>query len=208
MKPLLLEEGLDIDFTYGASGTLQKQIEEGAGIDAFISASTKNMDELVTEKIVDEKDVVTVVKNALVLIAPKDSKTLEKVEGLEKIEGKIAVGEPEVVPAGQYAKEALTNYGLWDKLSEKFVYGKDVKGVLSYVSSGDADAGFVYKSDTTGVENIKIIQEVDSSKYKEVVYPGAVISESKEKEAAQKFIDYLGTDEAKEILEKYGFVAK
>ncbi|MDL2311133.1 molybdate ABC transporter substrate-binding protein [Peptostreptococcaceae bacterium OttesenSCG-928-C18] len=208
MKPLLLKEGLDIDFTYGASGTLQKQIEEGAGIDAFISASTKNMDSLVEGGFVNEVDVNTIVKNALVLITPEDNTTVTDVESLVNVEGKIAVGEPEVVPAGQYAKEALTNYNLWDKITDKFVYGKDVKSVLSYVSSGDVDAGFVYKSDTTGVEKIKIVEEIDNSKYTEVVYPGAIIKDSKEKDAAQKFIDYLKTNEAKQILEKYGFVVE
>ncbi|WP_099203042.1 molybdate ABC transporter substrate-binding protein [Miniphocaeibacter massiliensis] len=208
MKPLLLEKGLDIDFTYGASGTLQKQIEEGAGIDAFISASTKNMNKLVEGNFVKKNNVKTIVKNALVLIVPDDNKEIKNIEGLVEVKGKISIGEPEVVPAGQYAKEALINYGLWDKLNEKFVYGKDVKSVLSYVSTGEVDAGFVYKSDTTGVEKIKIVEEVNPSKYTEVIYPGAVIEESKEKDAAQSFIDYLSTDEAKQILEKYGFVVK
>lgn len=209
IQPLFKEkENIELEFTFGASGTLQKQIEEGAGIDAFISASEKNMNELLDEKLVDEKTVGTIVKNALVLISSKEETNIKSLDDLKKIESRIAIGESETVPAGQYAKEALENLNLWDELFDKFVFGKDVKAVLSYVESGEAGAGFVYKSDAMGIDNINIVDEIDESSHTPIVYPGGVISDSKEKEAAKKFVEYLGTKEAKEILNKYGFVTK
>ena len=209
IKPIFKDkEGIDIDFTYGASGTLQKQIEEGAEIDLFVSASKKNMDNLLEEKLIDEDTVKDVVKNALVLIVPKDSELVKTTDDLNKLanDQKIAVGEPETVPAGQYAKQSLENLNLWDSLTEKFVFGKDVRQVLSYVERSEAEAGFVYSSDTIGVDNVKIAETIDDSKHDPIVYPVGVTSESKKKDAAKKFLEYLNTEEAKEILVKYGFI--
>lgn len=209
IQPLFKEkENINVDFTFGGSGTLQKQIEEGAEIDAFISASEKNMNELLDENMIEKDTVETIVKNALVLITSKEESDVKTVEDLKDIDTKIAVGETETVPAGQYAKESLENLGLWDELFEKFVFAKDVKSVLSYVESGEAGAGFVYKSDAIGIENVTIAEEVDSSTHTAIVYPGAVVSDSKEKDAAEKFIEYLGTKEAKDILDKYGFIVE
>lgn len=202
------KEGIDIDFTYGASGTLQKQIEEGAEIDLFVSASKKNMNNLVEGKLIDEDSVEDVVKNSLVLIVPKDSNLIKTTDDLNKLtkDQKIAVGEPETVPAGQYAKQSLENLELWDSLMDKYVFGKDVRQVLSYVERNEAEAGFVYSSDTIGVDNIKIAEIIESSNHDPIVYPAGVTSESKKKDAAKKFLKYLNTEEAKEILSKYGFI--
>ncbi|HHX68417.1 MAG: molybdate ABC transporter substrate-binding protein [Miniphocaeibacter sp.] len=206
MKPIFKEkENIELEFTYGASGTLQKQIEEGAGVDLFISASTKNMDELVESKLIDEDSVGTILKNVLVLITPKES-TVKNISDLESIDEKIAIGETKSVPAGQYAKQSLESLNLWSQLEDKYVFAKDVRAVLSYVSTGEAGAGFVYKSDAIGEGNVVIVEEIDESNHDPIVYPGGVISESKEKDAARKFLEYLKTDEAKDILIKYGFV--
>ncbi|QQK07773.1 molybdate ABC transporter substrate-binding protein [Miniphocaeibacter halophilus] len=206
MQPIFKEkENIELEFTYGASGTLQKQIEEGAGIDLFISASTKNMDELVEKDLIDKDTVDTIVKNALVLITPKDSE-VKSIADLEALNDKIAIGETESVPAGQYAKQSLESLDLWNKLEDKYVFAKDVRAVLSYVSTGEAGAGFVYKSDTIGEDNVVIVETIEESNHDLIIYPGGVISESKERDAAMKFLDYLKTDEAKEILTKYGFV--
>ena len=209
IKPIFKEkEGIDIDFTYGASGTLQKQIEEGAEIDLFVSASKKNMNNLLEGKLIDEDTIEDVVKNALVLIVPKDSDLIKSTDDLKKLTEaeKIAVGEPETVPAGQYAKQSLENLDLWDSLADKFVLGKDVRQVLSYVERSEAEAGFVYSSDTIGVDNVKIAETIEDSKHDPIVYPAGVTSESKKKDAAKKFLEYLSTEEAKEILVKYGFI--
>lgn len=143
--PLFEKEnpGVTVEGTYASSGDLQQQIESGLDADVFFSAATSNMDTLVDENLVDKDTVVDLLKNDVVLITPKDSKL--GIKGFKDITkaDTIAIGDPESVPAGKYAKEILTNLGVYDEVEKKASLGASVIEVLSWVAEGSADAGIV-----------------------------------------------------------------
>jgi molybdate transport system substrate-binding protein len=146
-----------ITYNFGASGSLQQQIEQGAEADLFISAASKQMDALKDKGLIIEDTRRNLLGNRLTLVIPKDSSGVSDFKGLtgEKIK-KIALGEPKSVPAGQYAEEVLTKLNLLDALKPKVVYGKDVKEVLFWVETGNADAGVVYETDAKASDKVKI----------------------------------------------------
>lgn len=154
-----LDSNVKLTVNYGASGSLQQQIEQGAPCDLFISAGQKQMKALDEEKLLVSDTMKDLVKNDLVLISSADSNvTGMKDLTTDKVK-KIAVGEAESVPAGKYADEVLTNLNLKDKLKDKLVFAKDVKEVLAWVQSGNADVGFVYFSDTVNNDKIKVVEK-------------------------------------------------
>ena len=189
----------------GSSGTLMQQIQEGAECDVFISAGAKQMDALVEDGTVEKDAVKTLLTNDLVLVAAKG----EKVDSLDALKTddveKIAIGDPESVPAGKYAKEVLDNTKLYDNVKDKLVLAKDVKEVLSWVQKGNADVGFVYLSDATGVDDVDVVLTTDADSHSEIAYPVAVLKDSKQAKVAQQFEDFLLSDKAQNILEKHGF---
>lgn len=189
----------------GSSGSLMQQIQEGAPCDLFISAGAKQMDALVEDGTVEKDAVKTLLTNDLVLVAAKG----EKVDSLDALKTddveKIAIGDPESVPAGKYAKEVLDNTKLYDNVKDKLVLAKDVKEVLSWVQKGNADVGFVYLSDATGVDDVDVVLTTDDDSYSEIAYPVAVLKDSKQAKVAQQFEDFLLSNKAQNILEKHGF---
>lgn len=196
-----------LTYNYGASGTLQQQIENGAPADLFLSAGKKQMDALVEKGFIDSASAKNLLLNDLVLIIPSDSKnSITKIEDLTHAEiKKLAVGTPESVPAGSYSKESLTFLKLWDTLQPKMVFTKDVKQVLSYVETGNTEAGFVYKTDALASKSVKISLTVDPASHKAIEYPIGIIKASKQADAAKAFYDYLNTKEALDVFVKYGF---
>lgn len=200
------ETGIDITYNFASSGTLQKQIEEGAPVDAFISASLKKMDVLQEKNFIDRNTRKNILKNRLVLIVSKEYKDrISKVEDLLNEGIKLSIGTPESVPAGRYAKQSIVNMGFWDKLEDKIVYAKDVRQVVTYVDNGDVDVGIVYSSDTTIMKN-SIKKELIKEEYHDgIVYPVAIIKSSEKKDLTKKFVKYLNTEEAKNIFKRYGF---
>lgn len=199
-----------LTFSYGASGPLQTQIEEGAPADIFISAATKQMDALEEGGLLLDNTKKELLINKVVLIAPQDS-TLELTSfedvGTDKVKT-IALGEPEGVPVGQYAEEVFTNLGILDTVKTKANYGSDVRQVLTWVESGEVDCGVVYSTDARVGENVKIICEAPAGSHKDIIYPAAVIKGSANQDAAKAFIDFLSTPEAVASFEKYGFTMK
>lgn len=200
--------GTTVVLNLGGSGALVKQIKEGAPTDLFISASNKAMNELVEGGTVEKESVSVLLKNSLVLVVPKDNAAkIEKVEDLANLDekSKFAIGEVETVPAGQYAKESLTNLKLWDKVESHVVYAKDVRQVRSYVEGGEAVAGFIYASDAAGDDKVKVVQTMDESTHKKIVYPSAVIKGAANADAAKEYEAFLKTDASMKIFEEHGF---
>ncbi|WP_433746729.1 molybdate ABC transporter substrate-binding protein [Paenibacillus amylolyticus] len=198
---------IELNFNFGASGALQQQIEQGAPADIFVSAATKNMNALVDENLIASGDQKNLLQNSLVAIVPTDGTNTVTSEAdltSESIKT-VAIGIPESVPAGTYAKEALTNAKLWDELESKLVQGKDVRQVLQYVETGNADAGFVYKTDALTSEQVNIAFEVDKNSYTPANYPIGIIEGTKHRTEAEQFYAYLQTPEVLDIFEKYGF---
>lgn len=205
IKTIYTKEGVTLTINYGSSGSLQQQIEQGAPCDLFISAGAKQMDTLKDKGLLVEDTVKNLVKNQLVLVAPKDSgiTSIEELKG-DKVK-KIAVGEPGSVPAGKYADEVLSNLKLKDQVKDKLVFGKDVKEVLAWVDSSNADVGFVYYSDTVKKEGIKIVETTSEDSHSPIVYPMGIIKDSKNIDAIKKFQQFLLGEEAGAIFEKCGY---
>jgi len=195
-----------LTIVYGASGTLQQQIEQGAPVDLFISAGKTQMDALEAKNLLVKESKIDLVGNELVLVTGKDNSQVTSLEDLSKTGViKIGIGTPESVPAGKYAQEALTNLKLWDKLQTKLVMAKDVTQVLTYVETGNAEAGFVYQSDALGSTKVKVVTVVPTSSHKAIVYPAAVISATKNKQLTEDFLKYLQSPDAQQVFVKYGF---
>lgn len=195
-----------LTFTYGASGVLQQQIEQGAPADLFISAGKSQMDALEQKNLIDKGTRVDLLSNELVLIVGKDNQTITGVQDLSKPEvKKIALGIPDSVPAGKYTQESLKSLQLWDTLQSKFIFAKDVTQVLNYVETGNAEAGFVYRSDAMLSNKVKVAYPVPDSAHKPIVYPAAVLANSKNKEIAGDFLKYLESSAGKLVFASYGF---
>ncbi|MGM1050268.1 MAG: molybdate ABC transporter substrate-binding protein [Bacillota bacterium] len=200
-------QNIKLNFNFGASGALQQQIEQGAPADLFLSASVKNMTALVEKQLIDANQQANLLNNELVVVVPVDGKTsIENIADLTKPEVKnVAIGIPESVPAGNYAKEALTNAKLWDGLQAKSVQAKDVRQVLQYVETGNADAGFVYKTDALTSDKVKVAFAVDPNTYDTIQYPIGIIKATKNNKEAENFYTYLQSQEALDVFTKYGF---
>ncbi|MCD4806151.1 MAG: molybdate ABC transporter substrate-binding protein [Methanococcoides sp.] len=198
---------IDIILNLAGSGTLRMQIEAGAPIDVFASASQKHMDLLVSEDLIYADTRHDFAENSLVMIVPRSSEnTIRSLEDLtDGSITKIAIGDPEIAPVGRYTKGALEAASLWDDVSEKLIYAESVKQVLVYVESGEVDAGFVYMTDAivSDMDKIDVVAQIPVST--SISYPIAVVSSSDELEASREFIDYVISNEGKDIFIKYGF---
>lgn len=194
-------------FNLGASGALQKQIEQGAPADIFISAAPKQMNDLEEKNLVNKATRKNLVENKLVIIVPTTSAlNITKYEDLTKDEvQKLSIGETASVPAGQYAQEVLKKLGIWDKIQNKAVLAKDVRTVLTYVETGNVEAGIVYKTDAASSDKVKIAATAPEGSHQPILYPIAILSGAKQQKAAEDFLAYLSTPECKTIFEKYGF---
>lgn len=190
---------------FGASGSLQQQIEQGAPCDIFISAGKKQMDALNEDGLLEKGTYKNLVKNDLVLIAPKDSK-ITSINDLTSNKVKhIAVGEANSVPAGKYADEVLNNLNIKDSILDKLVFAKDVKEVLAWTQSGNAEVGFVYYSDAINTDKVKIVEVTSEDSHSPITYPIAVIKDSNQVEEAKRFEEFLLSDKAQGILKEYGY---
>ena len=199
--------GVTVTPTYASSGDLQSQIENGLDADVFMSAANKQMNALANESLVDNDTNVQFLENKVVLIVPKDSDAnITSFEDLKDVEGTIAIGDPESVPAGQYAKEVLTNLGIWDAVEPKLSLGTDVTAVLNQVAQGSADCGIVYSTDAKSNDDVQVVCEAPDDALKTpVIYPVAVLKNATNPDGATKFVEFLQTQEAKDIFVEYGF---
>lgn len=195
-----------LTYNFGSSGSLEQQIEQGAPADLFISAATKQIDDLKAKSLIQEDTAVTFLANKVVLVVPKDYANKLDFSGLaeDKIK-KIAIGEPKSVPAGQYATEIFKNINITDKVQNKLVQGKDVREVLTWVETGNAEAGIVYETDAKISDKVKIAAYAPDNSHTPVVYPMAAIKATKNLEEVKAFQKYLQEDKAKKIFQGFGF---
>lgn len=199
--------GVTVKGTYDSSGKLQTQIEEGLEADVFMSAATKQMLALDEEGMIASDTITNLLENKIVLIVPAGTDSeLAAFEDIEKAQS-IALGDPASVPAGQYAEEALTSLGIWDKIQDKVSFGTNVTEVLNQVAAASADAGIVYATDAASMaDKVEIVAEApEGSLAKKVIYPVAVVKETAHEEEAKNFVEFLKSDEAMKVFESYGF---
>lgn len=199
-------EGVRLTASYGASGDLRQQVEAGAPIDVVVFASGKPVDELVKARLADGATRKVVATNQLILIGPKGGRpyTFQTIESVPAGD-KIAIGDPKTVPAGQYAQAALQKLGKWDSVQSRLVFAGDVAGVLAYVRRDEVVAGVVYRTETHGIADIVVLDELaaDGGPKPEVV--AAVTVGSKATSDAKAFVEFLGGAQAKKTFTDYGF---
>lgn len=196
--------------TYDSSGKLQTQIEEGLEADVLMSAAVKQMKALDEGGWIASETVVDLLENKIVLIVPAGQEEgFTTFEDIVKADS-IALGDPESVPAGQYAKEALTCLGLWEDVSAKASFGTNVTEVLNQVAEASADAGIVYATDAASMaDKVSVVaQAPEASLSDKVIYPVAVVKGTAHREAADCFVKFLTSQEAIEVFQSYGFTER
>ncbi|MDR1205008.1 MAG: molybdate ABC transporter substrate-binding protein [Peptococcaceae bacterium] len=198
---------IKVELNTGGSGALVTQIQEGAGGDLFFSADQANMDKLADAIVTDTR--VDLLKNTLVLIVPaNNTKGITSFEDVVDKAGSdvVAIGEAKTVPAGDRAREVYTYLGLLDKLEGLTLTLDDsVTKVLNHVASGDAVAGFVYSTDAASAENVTVVATAPDASHAPIIYPGAVLRESANQDAARIFLAYLSSDAARARFTAAGF---
>lgn len=199
--------GVKVTPTYASSGDLQTQIENGLEADVFMSAANKQMDALAEKGLIDNSTNVQSLENKVVLIVPADSNSnISSFDDLKNVNGNIAIGDPESVPAGQYAQEVMNNTGIWSDVESKLSLGTDVTAVLNQVAEGSADCGIVYATDAKSNDKVKVVCEAPEGSLKTpVIYPVAVLKDSKDADAAKIFLEFLQSKEAQDVFVDYGF---
>ena len=207
------EKHVDVVSSFASSSTLARQIEAGAPADLFISADQKWMDYAVDKKAIDTATRETLLGNSLVVVAPKSSSTGEIAINAQTNwtrllnGGRLAVGNPDHVPAGIYAKEALQKLGAWETLSPKLAPAEDVRGALALVERDEAPLGIVYGSDAVASKGVKVVGTFPEDSHKKVEYPLAIVDGHKNA-TVTAFYDYLKGPQASAIFKHYGFTTR
>lgn len=198
--------------SYASSSTLAKQIENGAPAEVFISADEPWMNYLEERKLIEPGSRFNLLGNKLVLIAPSGS-SVNKVEiapkpDLVKLlgDGKLATGDPDHVPAGKYAKAALSKLGVWNDIEGRLARAQDVRGALTLVERGETPLGIVYATDAAVTPKVKVVGTFPADTHPKIVYPAALVA-GKATAAGKSFLEFLKTPEAKAVFERYGFTA-
>jgi molybdate transport system substrate-binding protein len=200
--------GHTLRFNFGASGALARQIKEGAPADVIFSADELRVDQLEKAGLLLPGSRRTLLANTLVIVVAVDGGAQVKTLGdLARAEVKrIAIGEPATVPVGTYTKEYLQKTGDWKKLIDKLVPLDTVRAALAAVESGNAEAGFVYKTDALISKKVKIAIEVPLAEGPKITYPVAVLKDAKQAAAATALAEFLAGADAQKVFAKFGFL--
>lgn len=206
------ERGVRVRFNFGASGALQRQIEEGAPIDVYIAAAERNMNELARQNLIETASRRIVAGNRLVLIVPRDSRLpIHRFKDLvSPAVTHVAVGGPQV-PAGLRAREVFARLGIWPQIERKAVRAKDVREVLAQVERGNVDAGIVYFSDAVASRAVRMVSVAPASMHARIRYPAAVIAKRRNAPAAnalaaRDFVRFLASSQARAIFRHHHFL--
>jgi molybdate transport system substrate-binding protein len=197
-------------FNFAASSLLARQIEEGAPADVFFSADEAKMDRLEQRGLIFNGTRMSLLSNTLVIVVEKEGGA-ELHSPLDLAGDKVkrlALAEPSLVPAGIYARTYLEKAGLWDKVAEKIIPTGNVRGALAAVASGNAEAAIVYRTDALISKKVKVACTIPSLAGPDISYPVAVIRESRNTEAAKRFLQYLASISAGRTFERYGFAVR
>ena len=200
------ESDVDVLFSFGGSQTLAQQINAGAPADIFISAGRSPADFL-TERGLVLPVPVTILENRLVVVTRDDGVSIDSIEQLNNEDEfeKIAVADPKLAPAGEYARESLTNLGIWDGLQGRLIFGVDVRATLAYVETGSVSAALVYQTDALIADNLRVLDIVPPESYSKVTYPAMIVNRADRADAARVFIDFLQADTARAVFTRHGF---
>lgn len=204
---------IGVKSSFASSSTLAKQIEQGAPAQIFVSADQKWADYLDGKKLLAPGTRTDLLGNSLVLISPADSKApdLKIEQGFDLVAalqgGRLSVGDPDHVPAGIYAKEALTNLGVWNVLEPRLARQNDVRSALALVERGETPFGIVYSTDASVSKGVKVVGTFPASSHQPVTYPVALVA-GQDSPAAKDFFAFMKSADAKAVFKKYGFVVQ
>jgi molybdate transport system substrate-binding protein len=191
---------------FAPSGALQSQIEEGAPIDIFMSAAAAQMNNLQDQGLIYGTGR-NLVRNTLVIIVPSDSDI--EIEGFADVVHDsvrfFGTGDPETMPFGRFAWEVFDNLGIIEQVEDKFVFGSDVRAVLTWVETGEVDAGAVFLTDALTSDNVRVVEAADAALHSPSVNPVGIVNASPYKAEAQNFVDFLFSDTARAVFERHGF---
>jgi molybdate transport system substrate-binding protein len=199
--------GSTVRFNFASSGALLQQIRNGAPVDVFAAAAPQEMDALQKENRLLAGTRIAFASNRLVLIAPQRGRVKTWNDLAQPAVLRVAISNPESVPSGRYAQATLTRRKLWDAVRSKAVLGETVRQTLSYVTNGDADAGFVFATDAR-LERKRarvVAVAISGQDHPPITYPAAVVAGSKQPVLARSFVAFLRGKPAREILQRYGF---
>lgn len=198
--------GTRVLFNFGASGQLLQQISRGAPTDVYASADAESMDRAEKQNLVVRSSRADFAVNKLLVVTPGDAAlAIEKLQDLTKAQvQRIAIGNPDSVPVGRYAKAALEKAGLWSTLEPKYIYTQNVRQSLDYVSRGEVEVGFVYLTDAA-VSAVGVRTAFEVPTEKPIVYPIAAVKGYGNENRALDFIAYVRSDAGRKVLDKFGF---
>jgi molybdate transport system substrate-binding protein len=200
---------ISIALNLGGSGTLEMQIEQGAPADVFIAAAPEEMDALESKGLLRADTRIALLTNRLVLIVPKGNRGISGIKSFQDLlladVRTVALGDPRSVPAGMYAQQTLTALGIYDAVRRKAVLASDVRQVLAYVETGNADAGIVYATDAAISSRVRIAAEAPAGAAPHIVYPAATIKSSAHPAEAGNYLRFLQSDAARAVFLRYGF---
>ncbi len=196
--------GHRVVLSLGGSNDLARQIRAGAPAEVFVSASAQRMDEVQGAGLVRPADRVDLLSNHLVVVVPAESaRAVATAEDLTRVR-RLALGDPQAVPAGIYAREWLERRGLWERLRDRVVPTLDVRAALAAVESGNADAGIVYRTDAAISRLVRVALTVPAGEAPRIVYPAALLATARRPEA-RAFYEHLRSPAAREVFERLGF---
>lgn len=206
--------GTKINFNFGPSGQFKTQIEKGAPVDIFVTAKESHIDDLIKGNLVAPEKKAIVAYNTLVAISPsideKSGKHATFLRALSsKVNYKLAVGTPKIVPAGDYAFDMFNAFSIQDEVKDHLVYGNSVRQVLDYAVRGEVDFAIVYLTDAIKRgKSVTIIEKFPSFSHSSIIYAAAIVKASKNQSEAQAFLTFIGSVDSHKILESNGFRIK
>lgn len=192
-------KGVKVNINLGGSGALKNQIIAGAPVDLVFFASQKDLKDLDKKGVVEKDYQGDILKNRLIVAGRSNINSLEDLIG-----SKVAIGTPETVPAGKYAKEAFINSKIWEKIENDIVYAKDVRSAAQYVDLYEVDFSLIYKTDAKVLKNSEIVYIVPEELHSPIVYSYGIIK-NRASEEVVKFYEFLASKTAKKYYEKYNF---
>jgi len=205
------ETGNTVRFSFAASSALARQIENGGLADIFISADTDWMDYLQKRGLIQNGTRKGLLSNHLVLIAPKSSTISLKIEpgfalaGALGRDGRLAIADPDYVPAGRYARQSLMTLGIWNSVADRLVRAEDVRATLVFVKRGETPLGIVYGTDALIEPGVRVVDTFPDDSHLPIVYPVALIAVSPSP-SARAFLGVLESSKAAETFKRFGFI--
>ena len=199
------ERGVRADINFGPSNSLAQQIARGAPADVFISAGVQPVRELERKGLTASGATRELLTNDLVLVAPRGAGPVRALDDLRKPGVRLAIADPDLAPAGLYAKQALVSLGLWPAVQARLILGHDVRTTLAYVESGSADAAVVYRTDVQTGRGVQVIAAFPDDSHDLIVYSAVVVRASSNSASAAAFLDFLQGTSAREVFQRYGF---